>query len=355
MVRFRSLLLTVILAALPAWGAPSSPQHGSAQQPNTQVSPLQPVGAAQVQPYPSTTDLVNVDVMVTDDQGRIIGGLKPGNFRILDDKQPREIRYFAPPKTPMTVVILMEYSSMSYQYYAAKSAYWGSRFLDELEPEDWVALVTYDLQSKVQVDFTHNNYAVREAIAGLGFPTFRETNLFDSLVDVVERLETVRGRKAVLVVGTGVNTFSASTFDEVRRQLRKSDAIVFCVGTAEQEYVRFRGSTAGYAMTKNQLSAFAKQTGGIAYFPRFEGALPEVFSSIAALLRNAYTLAFAVPEDARDGRYHRLKVEIVGPDGKPLRVQDKQGKWHKLEVMAREGYIAPKAASGSSEGKAGSR
>lgn len=355
MTKLPSLLLAAALAVAPSVWAQPLQQNKAGQNANAQTANEQAKPPAAAQPYPSDKNLVNIDVMVTDDQGHILGGLKPGNFRILDNRQPREIQYFAPPKAPITVVLLMEYSSHTYQYYAGKSAYWGERFLDQLQPEDWVALVTYDLQPKVQVDFTHNNYAVRDAIAGLGFPMFRDMNLFDALIETVERLDTVRGRKAIVVIGTGLNSFSGSTFDDVRRELRSSDVMVFCVGTAEQEFVRSTGSSSGYLMAKNQLESFAKQTGGIAYFPRFEGALPEVFSSIAAFLRHAYTVGFVVPADSRDGRYHRLKLEIVDQDGKPLRVKDKKGKWHKIEVMAREGYTAPKPQSSTSTGKSGGR
>lgn len=346
MKAFPSLLLAILMTELPLWGMTAS-RHDASPKWASHAASDQIVDSARPSMAKSTQQLVNIDVTVTDDQGRLLGGLKQDNFRISDNGQPRQIIHYAPPQTPMTVVLLMEYSSSSYQYYAAKSAYWADRFLDQLQPEDWVALVTYDLQPRVQVDFTHNSYAVREAIGGLGFPSFREANLFDSLMEVLERLDTLRGRKAILVIGTGLNSFSAATFDDVRQQIRRSDAIIFCVGTAEQEFVRYTGSAAGYGMAKNQFSSFARQTGGIAYFPRFEGELPDIYSSVAALLRQAYTLGFDVPEGAQDGRYHRLKVEVVDKDGKPLRVQDKQGKWHKVEVMAREGYIAPRHKSSS--------
>ncbi len=339
MLRYRSLWLTCILLVA-AWGMAYAGRAAARAQADTATAQQKPAETAQPQPYPTDKNLVNVGVMVTDDTGRIVGGLKGGNFRILDDGKPREIRYFAPPRTPMTIVLLMEYSSISYQYYAAKSAYWGARFLSELQPDDWIALVTYDLRPTVRVDFTHNSYAVRDAIGGLGFPTFRETNLFDAMIDVLDRLELVRGRKAILVLGTGTNSFSAATFNEVRQRLRESDVTVFCVGTAEQEIVRSMSTPAYYTMAKTQFEDFAKETGGIAYFPRFEGALGEIFPSIAALLRHEYTLGFVVPEENRDGRYHKLKVEIVDKDGNPLRVKDKKGKMRKLEVMARRGYIA---------------
>ena len=351
---FFSLLLGG-LALFQTWDTSFALQNENTTPSQTQSATVPNTSNAKPHAASSTQAMIHIEVMVTDDQGRLLTGLKPENFRIFDNKQPQQVSYFAPPKSPMTIVLLMEYSSSSYQYYAAKSAYWSERFVDQLEPNDWVALVTYDLQPRVQVDFTHNSYAVRDAIAGLGFPAFREANLFDSLIEVLERLDTIHGKKAILVIGTGLNSFSAATFDDVRRELRKSDAIVFCVGTAEQEFVRYTGFSSGYAMAINQLETFAKQTGGLAYFPRFEGELPDIFSSVAALLRNAYTIGFTLPASNHDGRYHRLKVEIVDKDGNPLRVRDKQGKWHKVEVMTREGFTAPRSKSESVRNDSGQR
>jgi len=93
---------------------------------------------------------------------------------------------------------------------------------------------------------------------------------------------------------------------------------------------------------KNQLQTFANLTGGFAWFPRFEGELPTVFRSVGGTLRNQYALSFAPPRDLRDGKYHRLKVEVVGRDGSPLKVTNKKGQSRKVVVYARDGYTAPK-------------
>jgi hypothetical protein len=81
-------------------------------------------------------------------------------------------------------------------------------------------------------------------------------------------------------------------------------------------------------------------TGGRAYFPRFEGELPEIFRSIAADIRNQYTITYHPTNTALDGTYRKLKIELVAPDGGPLKVRNQKGKDVKVEVVAREGYTA---------------
>ena len=285
--------------------------------------------------------LVRLGVLVTDEDGNVLSGLKSGNFRVLDNGAARTIESFTPTAAPITVVVLMEYCAASYGYFAGRSADWASGFLDHLEAQDWVALVTYDMQAKVRVDFTHRRYDVRDALNALGAPQFSEANLYDALMDTLDKLQTVRGRTSIVLLSTGANSFSKSTLDEVRARLRNTDTVIFSIGLAEAEYVRWSGSDVSYIQGKNTLSAFSKQTGGLALFPRFDAELPSIFRSVVGFLRGEYTLTFRPPKQSRDGLYHRLKVEIVGPDGKPLKVTDDKGRRRKIEVFAREGYTAP--------------
>lgn len=291
--------------------------------------------------YKIDATLVNLDVVVTTEDGHVLSGLKRGNFRVLDNGVPQTILDFAPTSAPITIVVLMEYSALSYNYYAAKAADWSAGFLSHLAPGDWIALVTYDLRPKVQVDFTHKQIEIRDALATLGFPQFRETNLYDALIDTLDKLDRVRGRKAILLLSTGFNSFSTATFDQVRDRLRQTDATLFAVGLAEAESIRYTGNDLSYQRAKNELNTFTRQTGGLALFPRFQSELPEIFRSVVNYLRSEYTLSFRPPAASRDGRYHRLKVEIVDAGGKPLLVSDEKGKRRKVEVFAREGYVAP--------------
>lgn len=292
--------------------------------------------------------LVVLDVLVTDEDGNVLSGLKKGNFRVLDNGKPQIITTFGPTEDPITIVMLMEYSGIAYDYFAYKAAYWGSSFLDSLDGKDWVALVTYDMKPTIQVDFTRNKAEVRDALGALGYPSFRESNMFDAIIDALEKLEHVQGKKSIILITTGLDTFSKATLDQTLDQLRKSDVTLFCVGIAEAEFLTAElqrgGSNLTYLQAKNQLQSFADLTGGLAWFPRFEGEIPGLFRSVAGFLRNEYVIGFSPAQSSRDGKYHKLKVEIIGPGGGPLRVTNEKGKTRKVEVFAREGYIAPKAS-----------
>jgi VWFA-related protein len=287
------------------------------------------------------TSLVNVHALVTDEDGRVLAALKKENFRVLDEGIPQTIKHFEPSTAPITIVMLIEYSAAAYNYFAYKAASWAAGFTDHLEPKDWVALVTYDIRSTVRMDFTRNRADLRQSLNSLGFPTFRDTNLFDAVLDTLDKLDRVKGRKSILLLTSGANSMSAATFDDVVKRLRGSDVTIFSVGLAEEEYVRSAGSDIGYLQARSQLNTFAELTGGMAFFPRFQAELPELFRSITGFLRSEYTLSFTPENAVRDGKYHRLSVEVVDRDGKPLTVVNEKGRRRKVTVIARAGYVAP--------------
>ena len=228
------------------------------------------------------TALVSLDVLVTDEDGLVLAGLKKENFRVLDEGKAQTVTHFEPIGAPITIVMLMEYSGSAYDYFAYKAASWGSTFLNHLEPKDYIALVTYDIKPSVRVDFTRNKAAVQEALGTLSYPLFHEANLFDALIDTLDRLQRVKGKTSILLVSTGANTIGKSTLDDTLRRIKESDATIFSVGVAEAEYqtaeAQFSaGASLSYLQAKNQLQTFAKLTGGTAWFPRFEGEIPDIF------------------------------------------------------------------------------
>lgn len=288
------------------------------------------------------TSLVNLDVLVTDQDGRVLAGLKKENFRVLDDGTAQAITHFEPTSAPITIAMLMEYSGTAYNYFASKAASWGSNFLNYLDPLDWVALVTYDIKPTVRLDFTRNKAEMQQTLGTLSYPPFREANLYDAITDTLDRLDRVKGKKAILLVSTGANTLSSGTLDDTLNRIKQSDVTIFSVGLAESEYQRTPGGQSiGYLHAKNQLETFAKLSGGTAWFPRFEGEMPDIFKGVAAFLRGQYSIGFSPQNLAQDGKYHKLKVELVQPDGSPLIVTNPKGKRQKPIVYAREGYTAP--------------
>jgi VWFA-related protein len=354
------VLLAVLIAVLgvppEAFIARAQQQQGPDKLPAQQTTPPTPPSGQQQQQKQSQTpapqsqisvesNLVNIDAVVTDQDGNILTGLKRENFRVLDEGQAQQITNFAPTEAPITIVILMEFSNKSYGFWQGAFGYkakrWAYDFLSHLNQKDWVAFKTFDLKTRLVDDFTQNKDQVAQDIASLYFPTFSESNLFDAVLETLDQLREVHGRKAILVIATGVDTFSKHNLDQTYKVLKETDTTIFCVGMGEEMDLYGRGGI-GYQQAKNQLNQFANMTGGYAWFPRFSGEASDIFNSVAGFLRAQYTIAFT-PSTPQDGRYHKLKVEVVDPQGNPLMVANKKGKEKKVTVYARQGYTAPNA------------
>jgi VWFA-related protein len=328
------------------------------------TSPDQPAQQAPPPPKPApppetngpgfaislTVPVVNVDVVATDSDGNYLRDLKKENFRITEDGAPQIITNFSTGDAPITVALLVEYSRMAYGFYLYDAQKWADIFLRQLKPQDWVALESFNMKTNVEVDFTHDAKDVEQGLISLRDPVFTESNIFDALTETVDRMRDVKGKKAILVLASGQDTFSKLTLDKTLAKLKESDITIFCVGVGEQ-YALEQESHGGigtnsltHIQADNQLKAFADLTGGRSWFPRFDGEIPGVMSDVATSLRNQYSLAYTPSNQATDGKYRKIKVELLDNDGKPLVLTNEKGKKVKYQLYARQGYVAPKSA-----------
>ena len=96
---------------------------------------------------------------------------------------------------------------------------------------------------------------------------------------------------------------------------------------------------------QNQLKTFAEMTGGRYWLPRFDGEIPGIMADVADSLRNQYSLGYTPTNQNIDGKYRKIKVELVTADGAPLTaIPNAKGKKVKVQVYARQGYTAPKSS-----------
>lgn len=303
--------------------------------------------------FRSDVNTVNVDVAVLDNKGRFIPNIPKGNFRILEDGVPQQIENFAMGEAPMTVALVIEFSNLFQQYwseawYQTLTAAYG--FLETLKPEDFVAVVAYDMRPEILSDFSTNKQQAYEAMQRLRIAAYSESNLFDALTDTADRMSEIEGRKAIILISSGIDTFSKLTFDKTRKSLQTSGVPIYAIGLMQalREWYDARGMMGpiqrlDFLQADNQLRTFAKETGGQAFFPRFYGEFPGIFRAIADSLRNQYSLSYQPTNQARDGKYRKIKVELVNPaTNEPLRIIDEKGKPMKYQILAKAGYTAPR-------------
>ncbi len=282
-------------------------------------------------------DLVSLQVLVTDQKGNVVTGLKPENFTIYEDNVKQEITNFSPIEANITVVMLVEYSrQVQYFLYEVWNAIYG--FAESLRQGDWVAVIGYDMRPTILCDFTQDRSKLQDALRRFNFPAFSESNLSDALIDTLDRVEEVEGKVAILLVSTGLDTFSKHTYDEALKKCKAANASVYAIGLGQNLRIRMDAylppeTRMDLLMADNRLKSFADFTGGEAWFPRFTTEYPTIFSNISALLRNQYSIAYASSNPKKDGKYRKIKVDVsanVTENGKPA----------KLKVLTRKGYLA---------------
>lgn len=299
--------------------------------------------------------VVTVPVMVTTKDGQFIPNLKQENFRVFEDGTQQTITDFKIQEAPITAVMLIEFASTTWpiEAEAVRASYiFGSM----LKKDDWVAAISYDMKPDILVDFTQDKNALMGGLSQLRIPGFAETNLFDALYDSIDRLERVEGHKYLILISTGIDTFSRLKYDEILKKVKNShDITIFpiSIGWQLREYCEVNQCTglshgmASYGMGQidwlqadNAMQTFAKMTGGRFYQPRFQGDYVDAFKDIGDDIRHQYMIAYHPTNAKLDGTYRKLKVEVVAPDGGPLKIQDQKHKDVKYQVIARDGYTA---------------
>jgi Ca-activated chloride channel family protein len=301
--------------------------------------------------FRSNATTVTVDVAVMDDHNHFIPRIPQGNFRIVEDGVPQQLSQFGHGEAPMTICMLIEFSGRFQAFWTGgwyETLQASYTFLDTLKPDDNVAVVAYDLRPTILSDFSPDKRRAQEAMSRLRIPGFSESNVFDALTDMADRMSAIEGRKAILLIGTGLDTFSKLTFDKTRRQLQEAGVPIYTVSILQ--IARIQAEAQGmsgaaeltFLQADNEMRTFSKETGGLSFFPRFVAEYPSVFRQIEEALRDQYLLAYHPTNTARDGKFRRIKVELINPQtNEPLRITNEKGKAIKYQVVAKAGYKAP--------------
>ena len=358
-----------------------TPKPGEEQQ-EPLPRDLEPSKPQDIEKVTISTQIVNVDAVVYHKKsGQIVTDLKKPNFALFADGVQQTITNFSTPEAPITVAMVVEYSKWSeiFGLYGNRGMEPGTyevirptaMFLSQFikPPDDYVSVIAFDIRPTPLTDFTNDPTRLQQVISLLlrNQPAFRETNLFDALKFVLQGgrgdavvlensesrkadyagLASVQGRRrAVILIASGIDTFSKINYGDARKVLQNSGVPVYIIGTANMfkkiygDQLPATDSLLGmpgrmsWLQADNTLNTFAKETGG-AYFPvTFEGELPKVLGSINALLRSQYSLAFN-PGDVHDGKQHKLQVRVdINGDGT---YDDKE-----YVVQARQFYNSPK-------------
>ncbi|MGA3332541.1 MAG: VWA domain-containing protein [Terracidiphilus sp.] len=297
---------------------------------------------------------VTIDVgVLLEKTHQFVPGLKPANFRVYEDGVGQKIEGFRRTEAPITVLLLCEYAARGWFFRVDMlNAAWA--FTQQLRPQDYVAMMTFDLNTHIVSDFTQDKRQILEGINELGNEAwspvaFQETAIFDALNESLDRLSRIEGQKYIVLVATGIDTMSKLDLDQILKRVKTSrDIGIFTISTDGffEAMTQGRGGMTGgmrdmtYLQADNQMKTFADLTGGMHFAPRFAGELPDDVKEINQNIRAKYELVYHPTNAKQDGTWRKIRVELVDDEGQPLRIQDEKHKPLKYQVIARDGYRA---------------
>ena len=304
----------------------------------------------------SSTELVRIEASILDKNGNFVGGLGQSSFRVIDNGLEQPIEFFAPVEAPAQVLVMLETSPAVYLIHNEHltAAY---ALVEGLAPDDQVALVTYDVTPKPVLSFTADKSALLAALDKVQYTLgVGDLKLYDSLSTVLDWLALATGKKAVVLLTTGLDSSPPGRWDALVQKLRGEDVVIFPValgGPLRREPGKRRKETNAeptsqasgessrsanpdeFAKADAALRSLATMTGGRAYFPQSNMDFAPMYHEIAAALRHQYVLGIA---PAHDNQFHTLAVEVLGASSQPDAARTKHADYR---VFARTGYLAP--------------
>jgi VWFA-related protein len=300
----------------------------------------------------ATTEIVKIDVSVLDRHSSFVGGLIQNQFRVLDNGLEQPIVFFAPTEAPAQVLVMLETSPAVYLIHSEhlSAAY---ALLDGLAPDDEVALVSYSQSPQAILAFTADKAALAAALGQVQYTLgMGDLNFYDSASTVLDWIAPLHGKKAIVLLTTGLDSSPPERWDALVQKLKVDDAVLFAValgGSLRHPSAKKKKSKAApkpdeaeepvnpvsFAKADSALSSLAKITGGRAYFPETANDFVSIYREIASALRHQYVLGIA-PQ--HDGKFHSLTLQILGANGQSAPASTKPLEY---QIFAREGYLAP--------------
>ncbi len=316
------------------------------------------------------TSLVTVPVSVLDHQGRFVANLQRDDFRIFENGVEQSIAYFEPADKPFTVALLLD-TSASTHFHLEESREAAIEFAKQLRPQDRMLVVTFNDEVLLLTPNATNDLKTVENLIDEYANTGSSTRLYDAVhLTIRERLNQIKGRKAIVLFTDGVDTSSQqASYQSTLREVEELDALIYPVQYDTTDYARSMQaptstvtvvttthgifgtktsqqtynvpanngvpapgtSKAEYDRADRYLHALADETGGRLYQANDTTQLAQAFSRIAEELRRQYSIGYYPKSDNPDDNARReIKVRVKQPN---------------LAVKARDSYTKSSGAT----------
>jgi len=315
-----------LLVTLPAvMLARAGRSQAAREQQSAQKSDTRPPSTLKID-----VELVLVNATVTDQLNRYVSGLEAEHFQIWEDKLEQKIEYFSAEDVPISVGVIFDVSgSMKDKISTARQA--AQTFLKSGNPDDEYFLVEFANRPELMADFTTDITKLQSKL--IITPAKGMTAMYDSVYLGLEKLKDGSNpKKALLLITDGEDNRSRYTFQNVKEFVKEQDVQIYGIGIVDDWNSQLSAGRTGRAL----IEELAELTGGRAFFPDSVYDLEDITTKIAVELKNQYVVGYHSTNEAKDGKWRKLRMKVNPPKG----IQ-------RLNVRYKQGYYAPSADTAS--------
>jgi VWFA-related protein len=331
-----------------------SPRASQATVPSRPANPLpkarQGQHASEFQ-FNSSSRTVTMKLQLEDPNGYILSNLRRENFAVYEDGVRQKNVTVKVEHSPVTVALLMELGGRYHELnetVGVEGTHIGRKLLNVIGRDDKVAVFKYADKLDTLVDFNQSHETIDEAFERLGPEGFSEANFYDALLGTLNRMREIQGPKAIIVISSGLDTFSTASYPELLRAAQDAGTPIYTVKREIGTY----GTKAPFARidwdgAERQMEELATSSGGSAYVPESDLEIPAVYDDIMEKLRLRYVVTYVSSNAECSGSPRRIRVELIDPKtGQVLKIRDSNGKAITANVFVLESY-SPNSVSGS--------
>jgi VWFA-related protein len=255
--------------------------------------------------------LVEVYASIHDQKGHFVDGLSRENFQVLEDGKPQQIAAFDSTSQSLSCAILLDTTgSMKEVLPRVKNSI--VKLIDELGPQDSVAIYTFDQRLVIRQEFTTDKNAAKRA--ALRTRAEGATALFDALSEAAQELSQRSGKKVLILFTDGDDNSSALNASAAIARAKKAGLPLYTIAEGEAMHSKD---------LRKLLDDLSQRTGGAAYEVKKPGEIEQVFHEISEDLRHLYMISYRPPQGTNDGKWRKIELLVKGP--KDYRVRAKEG------------------------------
>jgi VWFA-related protein len=302
------------------------------------------------------TRTVTIKLHVEDPNGYFLPNIRPENFAVYEDGVRQKNVSVEVEHSAVSIALLIEAGSRYHEVnklLGDEMPYFGRELFDVLTPADKIAVFKYDSKLQTLAEFGPFHKDLDGNFHQLSTPDISEANFYDALLETMNRMKTISGRKAIIAISSGVDTFSKTNFQEVLRTAQDCGTPIYTIGLAPlmQRESAVYGPSAPFARidwdsAEKQMEKLTKASGGRAYAIESAVGIAGIYDDIMENLRVRYVVSYVSSNPATVGPPRKIQVELIDPQtGQQLKIRDSNGRVIAAKVFVQESYM-PDAAPG---------